>query len=206
VDLTGKRFGALSVVSYNHAMTVSRRRVFWNVKCDCGTETPKVWTSIRDGKRCGRCTPVRHGFARRKARRTEYTIWANMIDRCQRAGNQHYDDYGGRGITVCERWQRFENFLEDMGPRPSASHTIERKNNDVGYELRNCEWSTRARQARNKRTTVWVRYGGKKQCLADACEAAGLSYSMVSQRLDKLGWSVADALTIPRYGRGANGR
>jgi hypothetical protein len=82
----------------------------------------------------------------------EYTAWRHMIDRCKNIKNKHFDDYGGRGITVCERWHNsFENFYADMGPRPSQKHSIDRIDNNCGYEPSNCRWATATTQALNKR-------------------------------------------------------
>jgi hypothetical protein len=81
----------------------------------------------------------------------EYNTWANMLSRCRNPKNDRYRDYGERGITVCERWLRFENFLVDMGLRPSDRHSIDRINNDGNYEPLNCRWATSSEQNNNKR-------------------------------------------------------
>ena len=80
-----------------------------------------------------------------------YWVWAAMRQRCENPSNPAYDRYGGRGITCCERWHRFPLFLEDMGPRPTPQHTLERLNNDKGYAPDNCIWATRREQSLNKR-------------------------------------------------------
>lgn len=81
----------------------------------------------------------------------EYQVWRNMISRCMDAANVSFDDYGGRGITVCERWLEFLNFYADMGPRPTRSHSIDRIDNDRGYEPGNCRWVTWSEQMLNRR-------------------------------------------------------
>lgn len=93
----------------------------------------------------------KHGHAVRGARSREYVCWINMRVRCQDETHHQYPSYGARGISVCDRWQQFENFLADMSPMPGPGFTIERTDNDKGYEPTNCKWGTRLEQARNMR-------------------------------------------------------
>lgn len=125
-----------------------------------------------------------HGMAHT----TEYNIWISMRDRCCNCKDEHFPDYGGRGIRVCERWRKFENFYADMGPRPSTGHSIERKDNDGNYEPSNCVWATKKEQARNKRTTVRITFDGQTRPLAEWAEFLGLNYDLLRQRIyrDKL--------------------
>ena len=103
------------------------------------------------------------GFTRRSrvigaSKRPEYLSWWNMLDRCLNPKNKNFQNYGGRGITVCQRWRDFNKFFEDMGPRTSPKHSIDRKNNDGNYEPSNCRWATRTEQQRNRRDSrVWLR-------------------------------------------------
>lgn len=123
---------------------------------------------------------VTHGYARRGARIPEHRVWIGMMRRCTDPKTKSFSDYGGRGITVCERWKFFENFIADMGRRPTDKHSIERLNNDRGYEPDNCTWATHYEQSKNKRkrrlktsckhghalteSNTYVRTNGKRQC------------------------------------------
>lgn len=123
---------------------------------------------------------TKHGGAKRSGRAPEYNSWAKMLDRCRNPKSPDYKNYGGRGINVCDAWADFAKFLEDMGPRPSPGHSIERVNNDEGYSPSNCVWATREVQARNRRPralkefcqrghsltgdNVYVRASGKRGC------------------------------------------
>lgn len=199
VNLVGARYGSLLVI----APTAKKGgRVYWRVRCDCGIEVDKRWTSIRDGQRCGRCTPIAHGHSRRSGHSTEYGSWGAMVQRCTNSNNPDFLSYGGRGIAVCARWLSFEKFLADMGSKPTAKHEIERVNNNRGYHKGNCIWATRKRQTRNRRDTIRVMWRGKRMSLADACDLAGIPHSIVKQRL-RLGWSDNLALRTPRleYGQ-----
>ena len=95
--------------------------------------------------------PLKHGFARPGKEAPEYRAWAALRNRCSNPNHDAYKNYGGRGIKVCERWNDFLAFLEDMGPRPSPKHSIDRINNDGNYEPDNCRWATRSEQCRNMR-------------------------------------------------------
>jgi hypothetical protein len=145
----------------------------------------------------------RHGEAG-KDKSAEYRAWYSMTQRCYNKNFRFYPDYGGRGITVCERWRHsFTAFLEDMGRKPTSKHTLERKENDGNYEPGNVRWATRTEQARNRRSSLLYTIGGVTKSLPEWCEQYGINWDCVWQRLKVLGWDIEKALTTPV---GPNGR
>lgn len=126
----------------------------------------------------------------------EYGVWAAMLNRCYNPNVIGYRDYGARGIRVHPRWQAFEDFYADLGPRPRGG-TLERADNDGDYEPRNCYWATRADQSRNKRNNRWIAFRGQKKILKDWADDLGIQPSALLHRLDE-GWSIEKALTTPK--------
>lgn len=179
VDLTGQRFGNLTVLEYRGKST-------WLCRCDCGTEREVRGDHLRYGHShsCG-CLqgPIKHGHAKGGSRPAEYRAWMNMRQRCKNEADQDFANYGGRGITVCERWQEFASFYEDMGPRPSPDHSLDRIDNDGPYSPDNCRWATRQEQQRNTRRNKLLTYKGKTQCIAEWADEIGLSYQGLLYRL-----------------------
>lgn len=125
----------------------------------------------------------------------ERNVWKGMLARCQNPNSPAYKNYGGRGIKVCERWQSFRCFLDDMGPRPKGLF-IERINNDLGYCPSNCKWATRHEQSRNRRNNCVIGFNGKYQCLVDWAEETGINRNVIAGRLNR-GWTPENALTEP---------
>jgi hypothetical protein len=123
-----------------------------------------------------------------------YEAWHSMKDRCLNPRHSAWREYGGRGIAVCERWLRFENFLEDMGEAPAGT-TLDRVDNEGGYRPGNCRWATVKEQARNRRSNRLVTFEAVTKTLAEWCEELSLDYTLTWQRLYEMGWSVERALT-----------
>lgn len=137
----------------------------------------------------------RHGQARRGKNRTSvYRRWVNMRARCSCPNNPGYHNYGGRGITVCKRWDSFENFYADMG-NPPKGMSLDRIDNDGNYEPSNCRWADGKTQSRNRRNIIAITFNGKTQTLKEWADELGLSYTACKSRFHK-GWKVADIFTV----------
>lgn len=144
-----------------------------------------------------------HGCSRQSGQATpEYRAWSDMKKRCLSPSSHNYSRYGGRGITICDRWvHSFEAFLEDMGLRPSAAHSLDREDNDGPYDKKNCRWATKKEQNRNRACTPRLEFRGELISLPDLADRIGCSRAMLQDRL-KRGWSVERAATTPRQSRG----
>lgn len=208
-DLSGQRFCRL--VALHPAGTSCGGHVNWLCACDCGKKKVASSSNLQRGnaKSCG-CLqsegrpPVNrtHGASKTAV----YGAWEQMIARCSNPSNAAYVNYGGRGIAVCDRWQRgdgsksgFECFVADMGSRPSDT-TLDRINNDGNYEPGNCRWATKIQQQNNMRSNRMVEILGRKQTVAQWCREFGRNRRMVYKRLS-LGWSIQDAILKEPRGR-----
>lgn len=152
IDLTGKVFGNLTVIRFDRA---EPQGALWQCRCSCGVSRSVRSSRLRSGRThsCGRCSKIKHGLVHIP----EYIVWKGMRQRCNDPNHKNYKDYGGRGIKVCKRWDRFEVFYKDMGPRPSPKHSIDRENNLGHYTPRNCYWATVVEQNNNRRKRRWYR-------------------------------------------------
>lgn len=126
-------------------------------------------------------------------RTSTHNSWVQMRARCNSKTHHAYARYGGRGITVCDRWDDFRNFFEDMGERPTGK-TLDRINNDGNYEPANCRWATRKKQSNNSSSVHPVSYNGKIQSITLWAEELGISRSLIASRLRR-GWPIEKALT-----------
>jgi hypothetical protein len=208
-DFSGLRFGRLTVVQ--RAFSRPRLGVFWLCSCDCGNSTTVRAAKLKNGHTvsCG-CAKKRHGHAgngedvRPSA---TYSSWTNVVARCTQSSNPAYAHYKKRGITICERWRTFANFLEDMGERPKGTTLDRWPNNNGNYEPGNCRWATKREQANNRVTNIRFEYRGQEHTLAELARASGQSKETLRVRLVRPGgWSVEDAVetpTIPRRLRSA---
>ena len=173
-DLTDKVFNRLTVIKQDGSD--KHKKVKWICACVCGNTVSVIGSALIIGntQSCG-CYQIdrikevetTHGHSKNKKQSPEYHTWCNMKERCNNPDNIAYINYGGRGIKVCKRWFKFENFLKDMGLKPSKLHSIERINNDKDYTPSNCKWDIRHNQSRNNRRNRWFEYNGKKMVLSD---------------------------------------
>ena len=195
-DMTGKRFGRLSVVSYSGKN--NRRLALWSCLCDCGTTTLVTGARLRNGatSSCGCFRRDRgkqnatHGMHGTHA----YRIWIGMLSRCRNKNATGYKNYGGRGISVCNEWLEFENFYKDMGPPPEGL-TLDRKDTNGDYSKGNCRWATWFEQADNKRSVKMLSAFGKTQSLATWSREFGIHYSTLRDRLTYEQLDLETALT-----------
>ena len=141
-----------------------------------------------------------HGHTKGEKPSPTYSSWTAMISRCTRSSNLSYENYGGRGIAVCERWKSFENFLADMGERPDGM-TLDRIDGNGGYEPSNCRWATRRLQNMNKSCNPHFEFDGKRMTLRGWAEELCLNRSTLQKRIYKLGWPIEKALSPSRHGR-----
>lgn len=202
-ELKGKRFGMLTLL-----YRVGKNRwgdPIFKFKCDCGNEKDILYGSVRRGKTvsCG-CynmtkninispTTKTHG----EAGTPDYMIWASIKSRCYCETNKDYNNYGARGIKVCDRWKEsYENFIKDMGHRQSFDYSIEREDVNGDYCPENCYWLLKSLQAKNRRNNTELEYKGKVKILQEWADEVGIKPSTISKRINNYGWSIEEALTI----------
>ena len=178
IDLTGNIYTKLTVLA--RVDNNKHGQSMWLCRCECGNTKIVRQSHILSGntKSCG-CfykeriheIHLKHGHNKKKHTSSTYKSWSELIQRCTNPNNKRYERYMGRGITVCTRWlNSFENFLEDMGERPSKDHSIDRIDNDGNYEPSNCRWTTYKEQNSNQRSNVWMTFNGETKlqtCWAD---------------------------------------
>jgi hypothetical protein len=202
IDLTGKRLGRLVVL--RAAGRDVRGSYKWECLCDCGNKTIVARNNLKDSpsrpgtKSCG-CWQREVGTNNRTHGKTgtpEYLAWCNMRGRCYDTKDKAYRHYGGRGITVCDRWHAFENFLADMGERPAPGYSIERNDVNGHYEPSNCRWATRQEQNSNTRQNTFITFRGEKKTQQDWANITGIPRGTIHYRL-KSGWPTERALTTP---------
>ena len=199
IDNTGKKYGRLTVVSRNHKKP---HVTHWDCLCSCGNYIVAFGGNLKNGhtESCGCLQKEAASKAKKTHGKTcslEYHSWSGLKGRCLNPKNHKYPNYGGRGIKVCDRWENsFENFLADMGEKPSASHSIERVDNNGDYTPENCIWGTASQQANNKTSSVFMEHNGVTLTQSQWSIKLGGSDKLVLKRL-KRGWSKEKALSTP---------
>lgn len=210
IDLSNKRFGRWIVLKRGN---VKDRKTYWLCKCKCGTikEVGSVLLRNDNSRSCGCLSKelvktrfIKHGFVLNNKKDRFYTIWQGLKYRCLNRNTTRYKDYGGRGITICNRWHKFENFRDDMYKGylqhckifGEKNTSIDRIDNNGNYELSNCKWSTPKEQNRNTRLNINIEYNGEIKCLMDWSEELKIKYGCLKGRLNR-GWSIERTLTTP---------
>jgi hypothetical protein len=196
-DIRGFRFGRLVVRELLGAN--KHKQSVWICDCDCGNTLNVITGHLNSGHTvsCG-CSKIerftKHGLAHHR----EYSLWNTMKNRCSNPNVAGYEYYGGRGISVCERWlNSFPNFIADMGPRPSPEHSIDRINNNGNYEPANCRWATAEEQVLNRRNNNLIEHNGITKPVTAWSKQLGIHVSTLRYRLFNLKWNSSRAFSEP---------
>lgn len=202
IDLTGQKFGRLTALE-RIGVSASGNAI-WLCRCNCGSDVSIPSNNLKNGhtKSCG-CLQkeelitrlTQHGHSKKGKVSKTYHAWQDMLGRCTNLKNPGYHNYGGRGITICKRWFKFENFLKNMGEVPEG-HQIDRIDNNGNYCKSNCQWVTSKINNRNRRNNHLITYDGKTQCMIEWAEKFNIHIGTLWSRLSR-GWSIEKALTTP---------
>lgn len=196
----GERFNRLVALKREEDFITSKGNKYqaWSFQCDCGKIIISIIYSVISQKprtkSCGcysKETTLKRQFKHGLSHSSEYDSWYSMNKRCYDRKTPHYSEYGGRGIKVCERWLKFENFYADMGKRPDGN-TLDRIDVNGDYCPKNCRWATKKEQANNRRNTIIY----KGETSTEASYRLGGAYYLVWSRI-KRGWNVDDAFNTP---------
>lgn len=194
INITGLVFGKLTVIK--KAGLLDGRAMFWHCKCLCGNEKIANGQLLRNGhvKSCGcfqsesaRERNTKHSCGKKGFETPEYIAWRAMIQRINSKSYHARDRYSERGITICDRWRHsFENFLLDMGEKPSKNHSLDRfPDKDGNYGPENCRWATMKEQNGNKKNNVWIEWDNKKMILSDWARYFGIAPTTLSDMMKK---------------------
>lgn len=199
-DLTGQRFGRWTVTRLSHR--TKYRDIYWLCRCDCDNENAVRTSHLTKGlsQSCGclqrelaAIQKFKHGMSYHPL----YKTWSQMKQRCSNLRNDEYQNYGGRGIYVCQHWQdSFATFYEDMG-EPPPNTTLDRIDNDGPYSAENCRWASPTIQRLNSRNVRWITFGGETRTLKQWATHLGIVPATLSSRINQYGWSIEDAFTRP---------
>lgn len=187
LDISGSKYGKLTVIKRSHQN--KEKRWAWLCVCECGNKTTAYKNQLDNGHKisCG-CYHPRPTLKHGKRSHNLYSTWVDMVSRCKNPKNTEYKNYGGRGVTVCDRWLDINNFIEDVGSRPSKKHSIDRVDNSGPYAPWNFRWATKKEQGRNTRKTIFLTYEGERMALADWADKVGEQRRTLYMRYRR-GWS-----------------
>jgi hypothetical protein len=200
-DLTGQKFTRLTVLGLHETRA---KKSYWHCVCECGNNLITRSDALTSGRArsCGclhkesasnvcKARNTTHG----KSRSRTYNIWCGIITRCTNQNTRYFKHYGGRGISICERWLTFENFLSDMGECPSGL-SIDRINVNGNYEPSNCRWADTKTQQRNTRKNRLLTHNNQTHCVSEWAEICGINQRVIKDRI-RLGWDAKTALETP---------
>lgn len=190
-DLTGMVFGSLCVIEFSHTYN---GHSYWLCSCECGESTIARGSHLKTGN-ISSCGCKKGNITHRESGTRLYNVWSQMWGRCTNPNANAYRCYGGRGISVCEEWKRYEVFRDwalSHGYAPNLS--IDRKDNDGNYNPDNCRWTTALEQANNTRRTRFLEMDGRVLSVSEWARQLGINQSTLSMRLNKYGWSAEKAL------------
>lgn len=205
-DLTGLRFSRLTVLKASERPKSSSGQYYWHCRCDCGVEKEAQSYHLRSGhtRSCGCLSREAAGIRSRERNlrhgdtsSPEWICWVSMRQRCLSPDSKSYPGYGGRGITICERWGSFEAFLSDMGRKPHPECSIDRIDNEGSYSPENCHWATKTQQTRNRRNTRMVSVGSQTKTIQEWADSSGHSYARLYDRIFRSGWDAEKAINSP---------
>jgi hypothetical protein len=188
IDMTGVVINGISVVAKDGSRD---GKVLWKCLCPCGNEFLAIGTSLRLGKArgctaCAKKNVIAAATKHNAIGTREYVTYNAMKARCYNPKDKRYECYGGRGITICDRWLgSFPLFLSDMGSKPSPHHSIERMNGDKGYEPGNCVWATLSEQANNRSNNTRIEIDGRTQNLIQWSKEAGVNRTVILRRMKR---------------------
>ncbi len=194
-DLIGKRFGRILVLSKGPMIGKNRA---WLCACDCGVVLTIRGDALKSGQMSCGCLAIEHASAANKihgmCNTAEHSAWSSMIGRCYNPKSRRYALYGGRGISVCDRWlAKFSSFYTDMGPRPSDGHSLDRIDSNGNYEPGNCRWADIETQNRNRSNVRrWV-VAGREMTIPEIAEHTGYTKNCIHLRF-RNGWTIDEVL------------
>ena len=204
-DFQPERFGMLTTVSSRYK-PANAKRTLQDYVCDCGKNVTKRSADVVSGNTlsCG-ClsskTTSQRNSTHGMSGKSEYITWKGMKQRCCNVNNPSYSSYGGRGISICERWSDaktgFANFLMDMGYKPSSNHSLDRIDNDGNYEPSNCTWATKTQQASNRRSNILFLHNGAAKTLKQISELESVCYKKLHHRVAK-GFTIEESINLIR--------
>ena len=205
-DIVGSRFGRLIVNKElpRHATPGGQKKRKFLCSCDCGGGASVMRSNLVRGNTtsCGCYMKERAGESRLThgettgGRSRVYVIWMNMVARCTNEHSSSWEYYGARGVKVCDRWRKFDQFFSDMGEPPTDHHSLDRKDTSGNYESGNCRWATMKAQQNNKTNNIRLTYCGQTKTISEWAEICGIKRATIRARIKVHRWPVDKALTI----------